>query len=296
VADAVRPGAARRLSASLHRHRGTQLGLTLGPPLAWMLIVYLAALVLLFVTSFWRVDPLTSSIVRQFGLHNYREVLTGSIYRTITLRTLGIAVAVTVADIVLAFPLAYYAARLAKPRARSALLLAVVLPLWSSYLVRVFAWRTILEVGGPAQWLLKTLGLGGYRVAFSLWAVWIAFVYLWLPFVVLPIYAAIERIPSSLLEASGDLGAKGWPTFRKVIWPLALPGVIAGSIFAFSLTLGDYIAPELVGNTQFIGNVISTKVGVSGDLPFAAAFAMVPVAIMALYLWLAKRAGAFEAL
>ncbi len=291
-----RAGGVRRLSALLHRRRGLQLGLTLGPPLGWMLIVYLAALALLFLTSFWRIDPLTSSIVRSWGTQNYRQLLTDTTYRVITLRTVGIAAAVTATDIALAFPLAYYTARIAKPRARAAILLAVVLPLWSSYLVRVFAWRTILEVGGPAAWLLKNIGFGGFRVAFSLWAVWIAFVYLWLPFVILPIYAAIERIPPSLLEASGDLGGRSWQTFRRVIWPLALPGVVAGSIFAFSLTLGDYIAPELVGNTQFIGNVISTKVGVSGDLPFAAAFAMVPVLIMAIYLWLAKRAGAFEAL
>jgi putative spermidine/putrescine transport system permease protein len=291
----TRGGAGRRTSAFLHRHRGTQLGLTLGPPLAWMLVVYLAALLLLFLTSFWTVDPYTSQIVRQWGLQNYKEILTEPTYRIIALRTVTIAAAVTVADIALAFPLAYYAARIAKPRARAAIVVAVVLPLWSSYLVRVFAWRTILEVGGPAAWFLGLFGLHT-RVAFSLVAVWITFVYLWLPFVVLPIYAAIERIPASLLEASGDLGARAWPTFRRVIWPLALPGVIAGSIFSFSLTLGDYIAPELVGNTQFIGNVIATKVGVSGDLPSAAAFAMVPVAIMAIYLWLAKRAGAFEAL
>src|ERR1051326_4461627 len=189
-----RAGGGRRLSAFLHRHRGVQLGLTLGPPLGWMLIVYLAALLLLFLTSFWRIDPLTSSIVRSWGTQNYRQLFTDTTYRVITLRTVGIAAAVTATDIALAFPLAYYAARIAKPRARAAILLAVVLPLWSSYLVRVFAWRTILEVGGPAAWLLKGLGLGGFRVAFSNWAVWIAFVYLWLPFVILPIYAAIERI------------------------------------------------------------------------------------------------------
>jgi putative spermidine/putrescine transport system permease protein len=292
-----RPGGPiRRASSTLHRHRGIQLGLTLGPPVVWMLVVYLAALVLLFLTSFWRVDPLTSSVVRQWGITNYREIVTESIYRTITLRTVGIAAAVTVADVALAFPLAYYAARIATARVRAAILLAVVLPLWSSYLVRVFAWRTILEVGGPAAWVLQGLGLGGAKVAFSNWAVWITFVYLWLPFVILPIYAAIERIPPSFLEASGDLGAQATTTFRKVIWPLAFPGVVAGSIFAFSLTLGDYITPSLVGNTEFIGNVISDKVGVAGDLPFAAAFAMVPVAIMAVYLTIAKRLGAFEAL
>lgn len=292
----ARPGGAiRRASATLHRHRGAQLALTLGPPLLWMLIVYLAALALLFATSFWSIDPFTSSIVHTWSLHNYKEIFTEPTYRVITLRTVGIAIAVTVTDIALAFPLAYYAARIAKPRARAAIMLAVVLPLWSSYLVRVFAWRTILEVGGPAAWVLHLFGFNA-RVAFSLWAVWIAFVYLWLPFVILPIYASIERIPSSYLEASGDLGAHSFTTFRKVIWPLVFPGVVAGSIFAFSLTLGDYITPDLVGNTAFIGNVISAKVGVAGDLPFAAAFAMVPVAIMAIYLYAARRLGAFEAL
>jgi putative spermidine/putrescine transport system permease protein len=292
-----RPGGlVRRASVALHRRRRLQLALTIGPPVVWMAVVYLAALALLFLASFWRVDPFTGSMVRQWGFTNYREILTESIYRIITVRTVGIAAAVTVADIALAFPLAYYAARIATPRVRAAILLAVVLPLWSSYLVRVFAWRTILEVGGPASWLLRGLGLGGFRVAFSNWAVWIAFVYLWLPFVILPIYAAIERIPPSYLEASGDLGARATTTFRRVIWPLAFPGVVAGSIFAFSLTLGDYITPDLVGNTEFIGNVISSKVGVAGDLPFAAAFAMVPVAIMAVYLTIARRLGAFEAL
>jgi putative spermidine/putrescine transport system permease protein len=288
-------GMVRRASARLHRHRGVQLGLTLGPPLTWMLVVYLAALALLFITSFWSIDPFTSSIVHTWSLHNYKDILTAPTYRVITLRTAGIAVAVTLTDIALAFPLAYYAARIAKPRARAAIMLGVVVPLWSSYLVRVFAWRTILEVGGPAAWVL---GLFGFhtRVAFSLWAVWIAFVYLWLPFVILPIYASIERIPSSYLEASGDLGARSFTTFRKVIWPLVLPGLVAGSIFAFSLTLGDYITPDLVGNTAFIGNVIALKVGVAGDLPFAAAFAMVPVAIMAIYLYVARKLGAFEAL
>jgi putative spermidine/putrescine transport system permease protein len=292
----ARPGGAiRRASATLHRHPRAQLGLTLGPPLLWMLIVYLAALVLLFATSFWSIDPFTSSIVHTWSLSNYKEILTEPTYRVITLRTVGIAIAVTVTDIALAFPLAYYAARIAKPRARAGILLAVVLPLWSSYLVRVFAWRTILEVGGPLAWVLHLFGFDA-RIAYSLWAVWIAFVYLWLPFVILPIYASIERIPSSYLEASGDLGAHSFTTFRKVIWPLVFPGVVAGSIFAFSLTLGDYITPDLVGNTAFIGNVISTKVGVAGDLPFAAAFAMVPVAIMAIYLYIARRLGAFEAL
>jgi putative spermidine/putrescine transport system permease protein len=289
-------GRLRSLSAWLYGHRRVQLALTLLPPVGWMLVIYLAALSLLFVTSFWRVDPFTTSIQRIWGFRNYRVLLTEPTYRIIALRTLGISAAVAVTDIALAFPIAYYAARVAAPRVRAAILLAIVLPLWSSYLVRVFAWRTLLQGGGPAQWLLRQVGLGGVRVTFSNWAVWIAFTYLWLPYVILPIYAALERIPTSFLEASGDLGARATTTFRRVIWPLAFPGVVAGSIFAFSLTLGDYITPDLIGNTQFIGNVISVKVGVTGDLPFAAAYAMVPVAIMAIYLFLARRLGAFEAL
>ena len=212
------------------------------------------------------------------------------------MRTVGIALAVTVTDIVLAFPLAYYAARLATPRMRNALLIAVVLPLWANYLVRVFAWKLILTPSGFLNWLVESLGLGSLQVGRSNWAIWITSVYLWLPFTLLPIYAAIERVPSSFLEASGDLGARGWFTFRRVMFPLILPGIIAGSIFSFSLTLGDYIVPELVGNTQFIGNVIYDNVGVAGNVPLAAAYALVPIAVMAVYLLLAKRAGAFEAL
>jgi putative spermidine/putrescine transport system permease protein len=208
----------------------------------------------------------------------------------------GIAAAVTITDIVLSFPLAYYAARLATPRVRNALLVAVVLPLWANYLVRVFAWKIMLTPNGFVNWLVELTGLGHLQLGNSNWAVWLTFVYLWLPFTLLPIYAALERVPGSFLEASSDLGAKGWTTFRSVMFPLILPGIAAGSIFAFSLTLGDYITPELVGNTQFIGNVIYDNVGVAGNTPLAAAFALVPIAIMAVYLLGAKRAGAFEAL
>ncbi len=222
--------------------------------------------------------------------------MNGEVYRTITLRTVGIALAVTLTDVVLAFPLAYHAARLATPRARNALLIAVILPLWANYLVRVFAWKLILTPNGFLNWLVESLGLGSLQVGRSNWAIWITSVYLWLPFTLLPIYAAIERVPTSFLEASGDLGARGWFTFRRVMFPLILPGIIAGSIFSFSLTLGDYIVPELVGNTQFIGNVIYANVGVAGNVPLAAAYALVPIAVMAVYLLLAKRAGAFEAL
>ncbi|MGH2637628.1 MAG: ABC transporter permease [Actinomycetota bacterium] len=285
-----------RVSAFLFRHRRVKLGLTLGPPLAWFLVIYLGSLALLLVAAFWHLDVFTSEIVRGFSLTNFQTLLEVDVYRTITIRTVGISAAVALTDIVLSFPLAYYAARLATPRMRNALLIAVVLPLWANYLVRVFAWKLILTPNGFLNWLVETTGLGSLQLGRSNWSVWLTFVYLWLPFTLLPIYAALERVPTSFLEASSDLGARGWTTFRRVVLPLVLPGIVAGSIFAFSLTLGDYIAPELVGNTQFIGNVIFDNVGVAGNLPLAAAFAIVPLAIMALYLLLAKRAGAFEAL
>ena len=296
VTEASDGGAVRRLSTRLYRHPIGRLSLTLGPPLAWMIVIYLGSLAILLLSSFWRLDVFTGEVVHDWSLVNFQTLLNGEVYRTITLRTVGIALAVTVTDIVLAFPLAYHAARLATPRVRNALLIAVVLPLWANYLVRVFAWKLILTPSGFLNWLVESLGLGSLQVGRSNWAIWITSVYLWLPFTLLPIYAAIERVPSSFLEASGDLGARGWFTFRRVMFPLILPGIIAGSIFSFSLTLGDYIVPELVGNTQFIGNVIYDNVGVAGNVPLAAAYALVPIAVMAVYLLLAKRAGAFEAL
>jgi putative spermidine/putrescine transport system permease protein len=289
-------GGLRRVSGFLFRHRGAKLGLSLGGPLAWFLVIYLGSLALLLATAFWHLDVLTSEIVRGFSLDNFRTLWQNDVYRTITLRTAGIAAAVTVTDIVLAFPLAYYAARLATPRVRNALLVAIVLPLWANYLVRVFAWRIILTRNGFLNWLAELTGIGSLQIGNSNWAIWLAFVYLWLPFTLLPIYGALERVPDSFLEASSDLGARGWTTFGRVVLPLVLPGIVAGSIFSFSLTLGDYITPELIGNTQFIGNVIYDNSGVAGNLPLAAAFAMVPIAIVGLYLFGAKRLGAFEAL
>jgi putative spermidine/putrescine transport system permease protein len=261
-----------------------------------MLIVYLGALVLLFISAFWRVDPFTSGIQRQWGLQNFRTLIHVPVYRTIAIRTTALAAAVTIADVGLAFPLAYYAARMASAREKAVLLVAVVLPLWSSYLIRVFAWRLILQGNGLLTWTFQKLGFGGLQVGSSYWGIWLVFTYLWLPFVALPIYSALERIPASYLEASSDMGARGFATFRRVIWPLAFPGVVAGSIFSFSLTLGDYITPSLIGKTVFIGNVVYGNVGVANNVPFAAAYALVPVAIMAGYLFLARRLGAFEAL
>jgi len=296
VTEAADGGAVRRLSTALYRHRGGRLLLTLGPPLVWMVVVYLGSLGLLLAFSFWRLDVFTSEIVHDWGFTSFRTLWEVEVYRTIVLRTVGIAAAVTVTDIVLAFPLAYHAARLATPRMRNALLIAVVLPLWANYLVRVFAWRIILTPNGFLNWLAGSVGLGSLQLGRSNWAVWLTSVYLWLPFTLLPIYSALERIPESFLEASSDLGARGWFTFRRVVFPLILPGIVAGSIFSFSLTLGDYIVPELVGNTQFIGNVIYDNVGVAGNIPLAAAFAIIPIVVMAVYLLLAKRAGAFESL
>jgi putative spermidine/putrescine transport system permease protein len=287
VTEAADGGAVRRLSTRLYRHPLGRLSLTLGPPLAWMIVIYLGSLAILLVSSFWRLDVFTGEIVHQPSLVNFQTLLENDVYRTITLRTVGVALAVTVTDVVLAFPLAYYAARLATPRMRNALLVAVVLPLWANYLVKVFAWKLILTPNGFLNWLVESTGPGSLQVGRTNWAIWITSAYLWLPFTLLPIYAALERVPGSFLEASSDLGARGWFTFRRVVFPLIVPGIVAGSIFSFSLTLGDYIVPELVGNTQFIGNVIYDNVGVAGNIP---------IAVMAIYLVVAKRLGAFEAL
>jgi putative spermidine/putrescine transport system permease protein len=287
-----------RVSAALYRRPWARATLLLGAPGAWFLLIYLAALVVLFISAFWRVDDFTGKLVHAWNLDNFRQIATDSTYRTIALRTIGIAAAVTVTDAVLAFPFAFFAARLASPRLRSALFVIVLVPLWTSYLVRVYAWRLILAKKGILNWALDQLGIGSVGVAYSNWAMWIVFSYIWLPFMILPTWLALERVPDSYLEASGDLGAHGWTTFRRVLLPLALPGVAAGSIFTFSLTLGDFITPTLVGGagSDFIGNVVFRNVGISNNVPFAAAFAVVPVIVMALYLLLARRLGAFEAL
>jgi putative spermidine/putrescine transport system permease protein len=285
-----------RVGLFLYRFPGARLALLLGPVLLWMGVIYLGSLALLFITSFWRQDPITGAIVQDWTLQNFRFLIQEDVYRTIAIRTLGIALAVTATDIVLAIPIAYFAARIATPKIRTFLLLSMVLPLWSSYLVRVYAWRTILSGDGVLNWTLHELHLGSVNLGFSRWSLWIVFSYLWLPFVMLPIYASLERIPKSLIEASTDLGARWWTTFQRVILPIAWPGIVAGSIFAFSLTLGDYIAPELVGDTEFIGNVIYQAVGIANNIPFAAAYAIVPAVIMGIYLLVARRMNAFEAL
>jgi putative spermidine/putrescine transport system permease protein len=267
------------------------------PPLGWMIVFYLAALAVLFVSAFWSIDSFTGKLTHTFTWDNFHTIVSDPTYRQIAWRTIWMAAAVTVTDAIVAFPFAYYMARLAGPRRRTLLFVLVLLPLWSSYLARIYAWRLILNHDGALNWTLGKLGLPTQGWAFTNTAMWIVFSYIWLPFMILPIYAALERIPDNFVEASRDLGAKNWTTFRRVILPLALPGVIAGTIFTFSLTLGDYITPILVGNTQFIGNVVYRNVlGLSYDLPFAAAFATVPLVVMGVYLVLARRAGAFEAL
>jgi putative spermidine/putrescine transport system permease protein len=287
-------GVIRRSSAALYRHPGLRLGGTLGAPLGWMVLIYLISLVLLLANSFWSLNPLTSQVVREFTLDNYKEVFTESTtYWTITLRTLGMAAAVTITDLIVAFPFAYYVARLAEPKARNRLLLAVTIPLWANYLVRVFAWKTLLEGGGPINLVFAKFG---YDVAYSNVEVWITFCYHWLPFAILPIYAALERLPDSYLDASSDLGARSMMTFRKVVFPLAVPGIVAGSIFTFSLTLGDYLTPTLVGKSYFIGNTISQLTGQLNNKPLAATIAVIPIVIVAIYLLLVRRTGAFEAL
>ncbi len=294
-ARAERPSLARRISAALFRHPWSRLALMLGPPLTWMVLVYLVSLTLLLVTSFWRLNVLTSQIEHTWGLQNYQTLAQDSVYRTIVIRTVGMAAAVTVTDLVLAFPISYYMVRLASPRMRSILLLAVVMPLWSNYLVRVFSWKIITAGNGPLESLLAVFGIHASLSA-SNWAVWLTFSYLWLPFAILPVYASLERLPSSLLEASSDLGARGSMTFRRIVLPTIFPGLVAASIFTFSLTLGDYITPITVGKAFFIGNAIYNLVGLASNLPLAAAFATVPVVVMAIYLTLARRAGALEAL
>jgi putative spermidine/putrescine transport system permease protein len=287
------------VSAFFWRHTWLRVALLLGPPLLAFLVVYIGSLASLFVSAFWEVDAFSGKIVHVWNVRNFDQILhSGGTYLRIAGRTIGIAAATTVADAVLAFPLAYYMARLASPRARTLLFVAVLLPLWSSYLVRIYAWRTILGHDGALNWSLHGIGLSGVDLLYTNWAMWIVFSYVWLPFMILPVYAALERIPQSFVEASSDLGARGWRTFRSVILPLSLPGVVAGSIFTFSLTLGDFITPALVGGgkNNFIGNVVEEYIGINANVPFAAAFATIPVLVMAAYLLVARRLGAFEAL
>jgi putative spermidine/putrescine transport system permease protein len=286
------------VSAFLFRRPWLRGLLLLSGPAAWFLLIYLLALVILFVSAFWRTDEFTGALVRDWNLDNFNRIFEEPAYRTIALRTIGMAAAVTVTDALLALPFAYFAARIAPRRLQSALFVIVLIPLWTSYLVRVYAWRLILAKDGILNWWLEKLGLGSVSVGYSNWAMWIVFSYIWLPFMIMPVWLAFERVPDSFLEASSDLGARGWTTFRKVMLPLVFPGLVAGSIFTFSLTLGDYITPTLVGGagSDFIGNVVYRNVGIANNVPFAAAYATIPLVVMGVYLLLARRLGALEAM
>jgi putative spermidine/putrescine transport system permease protein len=293
TAAVTAPSGRRRLAAALHRRGRLRLGLLLAGPVGWLVVAYIGSLLILFLNSAWSRDAFTGLVIRELTLDNFTDIATNPLYRTVVIRTVVMAAAVTVTCALLAFPIAYYMARVASRRTRGLLVVAILMPLWASYLVKAYAWRLILSEEGVLNWLLGPLGLKG--PGFGEIGLWLVFTYLWLPYMILPLYAGLERIPTSLLEASADLGAKGSLTFRRVILPLVIPALVAGSIFTFSLTLGDYIAPSLITTTQFIGNLILSNFGVP-DLPLAAALSLVPLVIMVVYLLVARRLGAFEAL
>jgi putative spermidine/putrescine transport system permease protein len=282
----------------LWRRPWLRASLLLLPPLGWFVLIYLSALALLLITAFWQINEFTTQIEQVWNLDNFRTIVFDPTYRLIIGRTVAMAAAVTVTDAILAFPFAYYMARVASRRVQTLLFAAVLLPLWASYIARVYSWILILNHSGVLNWSLQSIGLPPANIGYTPIAMWVVFSYIWLPFMIIPTYSAMERVPESLMEAAADLGARRWRAVRDVVLPLALPGVIAGSIFTFSLTLGDYITPILVGGagSTFIGNVIYSNVGIANNVPFAAALATVPVAIMAVYLLAAKRLGAFEAL
>jgi putative spermidine/putrescine transport system permease protein len=281
------------LSGFLHRRPGLRVGLLLTAPMLWLGVAYLGALGALFLTSLWGQNSFTGEIERTWTLDNYRDLFTLEVYRTITLRTLGIAALVTVIDAVLAFPIAFYMAKVASVQVRRLLVVAVLMPLWASYLVKAYAWRGMLSEGGLIDWVAAPFGL--QSPGYGLTATIITLAYLWLPFMILPVFAGLERLPDSLLEASADLGAGPGHTLRSVVLPMAFPALVAGSIFTFSLSMGDYIAVKIVGGAnQLLGNVVYDNVGAANNLPFAAAVATIPVVVMLLYLAAVRRTGALE--
>jgi putative spermidine/putrescine transport system permease protein len=282
------------LTSFLYRHAWLRLTGLLSLPVLWLVVAYLGALAVLLISAFWSVNGFTGDVVHVFTLDNFRTLATEDVYRAVTLRSLGVAASVTVICVVLAVPMALYMAKVAAPRSRHWLVIAILTPLWASYLVKAYAWRILLANGGPVDWLLGGPGNGpGY----GLFATILVLSYLWLPYMILPVYAGLERLPDSLLEASADLGARGGRTFRSVVVPMLLPSVFAGSIFTFSLSLGDYITVQIVGGkTQLIGNLVYANIGAANNLPFAAALATVPVVIMVIYLVAVRRSGALEEL
>jgi putative spermidine/putrescine transport system permease protein len=290
-------GAWSRIGAALWRRPWARATLLLTPPLAWFVVIYLAALVVLLITAFWETNSFTNNLEHIWNLQNFVQIFTTPAYLQVIGRTAGVAAGVTVVDGLIAFPFAYFMARVATRRTRTILYVAILLPLWASYLAKVYAWQLVFTKDGLLNWSLGKVALGPLNLINTNWAVFIAFCYIWLPYMVIPIYAALDRIPASMIEASQDLGGRTWRTTRSVILPLALPGVVAGSIFTFSLTLGDYITPELLGGTNsvFIGSVAYTSF-LSNNVPLGAAMAMVPIAIMVVYLLGARALGAFREL
>ena len=281
----------RRLADLFHGRSRLQVAALLAGPLGWMVIIYLGSLAILLVAAFWGVDPLSGELTKSLTTDNFKTLWNDSVYRDVAWRTIRTAALVTLTDAVLAFPIAFYMAKVASRRTTAVLVVAVLMPLWSFYLVKVYAWDIMLSANGIVNSVLGHIGVNG--PGFGITAVWLVESYLWLPFMILPLYAGLERIPNSMISASEDLGAGPFTTFRRVILPLAFPAVVAGSIFTFSLTLGDFITPQLVGGgTQFIGNVIFSNI--TNNQPLASAFAMVPIAVMIVYLLIARRLGAFE--
>ena len=295
---ARKAGEASPLQSFLWRRPWLRASLLLTPPLGWFVIIYLASLALLLVTAFWQLNSFTTHVEQVWNLDNFRTILFDPTYHLIIGRTVGMAAAVTITDAAIAFPFAYYMARVASRRTQTLLFAAVLLPLWASYIARVYSWILILNPNGPLNWGLGALHLPPANIGYTNVAMWIVFSYVWLPFMIVPVYSALERVPESFLGAAADLGARRLQSLLDVLLPLALPGIAAGSIFTFSLTLGDYITPILVGGngSSFIGNIAYANIGIANNVPFAAAVATVPIAIMAVYLLAARRLGAFEAL
>jgi putative spermidine/putrescine transport system permease protein len=289
------PGLRRRIAIWLHARRRVQLGLLLAAPLGWLALAYLGSLVILLLSAFWTKDAFTGNVEPfTWSLRAFQQLFSVEVYRTVAVRTIAIAALVTLTDALLAFPIAYYMARIASPRKRNLMVIAVLMPLWAAYLVKVYAWRTILQGHGLLEWATAPFGIESQGLT-NIANAWLVLSYLWLPYMILPVYAGLERIPGSYLEASSDLGAKAGTTFRRVVLPLVFPSLVAGSIFTFSLTLGDYITPDLVADAKFIGNVIYDNSAL-GDPPLAAAYAMLPIVIMTVYLLIARRLGAFASL
>jgi len=284
----------QKISNAMHKNSRLRLASLLAAPLLWLVVAYLGALTALFVTAFYTIDSFTGNVIQQFNLDNFHDMLTDAAYKNVVLRTLGIAISVTLICSVLAIPMAFYMAKIARARSQKILVALVLTPLWASYLVKIYAWRTMLEPGnGVLDWLLGPMGI--HSPGFGGPAIIIGLSYLWLPYMILPIYAGLERLPNNLLDASGDLGAHNFYTFRKVILPLIFPSLVAGSMFTFSLSLGDYITAQIIGGKlQMLGNVVYQNFSI--NLPFAATIAMIPVSIMALYLYLVRRTGALASM